>query len=826
MSASKFCCIDDKYLFTFQDETQLCIPKEFIEKYPELPFQDVIKHSEKYDDGSYYIDIPYYPMNKVIQFLMEDNVDIFSLNLKDSYDIYATFVKYSVTIDKEIQSGLLYHVNELFYQYLKENNYEVFVCYFRTIKECMPMELFNFEKKEISFNGLITPAQKDELLYYSLLIKMMNITKVEIIYDYSSNIPSEYICPAYIKNIFPSLEELTIIVTTHYKRTELLLNPNSDNYIMEYNRLFNEYDYEIKNPKNYEYYTKSDMNEYNKISSLDLNKIYYSDILIDSYYEKREKNELPKLYKYIVNEAIYTNDYSNVEISETKDKYTLRDEVSIKYDDKTNDKTFFINVVSSEYGIAQLLLLPSYLYCDFQYDSMVFVKLFEKGLFDSSTVLNIVEVQKVTKQIDENLFNKVMTTHVFPNVTEIIYNDYDDESFQLSLIERECFPELHIINYNIKINIATDNFKSLFPVNVISMIDTIRIRYVNTNQKEILVPRLDDLAYTHSIHIDIIDIDIDDLNYFPHLNELLERNLISFDKFSIKSFHSENIKILDSIGNYKQNIDSLNITLKIDKNMNIECLEWMSTLFKNNKFNTIHKLTIDSLRNTEDLSFEYFSTHEDILEKLIPKASIVDINYRYMSFKSQLIPKGCFHNTTQLVIRINDILDDNFFKLYTMDNFPQLKTIRFYKKGDEEGNIEWYSSFIKLFCTYMSNNNFPSSSIVSLGEYEHSYYYDYVYYPNTSILRCKYDTNSYIDTIIVTDNKVMNKYEIETLFEYIYDEEQLSKLINFITTGKIPKLEELVFDIDYSLSVKIDIYEKQLNDWSFKQKHYVRYKFN
>ncbi|KAK8793347.1 hypothetical protein WA158_004706 [Blastocystis sp. Blastoise] len=203
MSENKSILTEDTY------ETQLCIPKEFIEKYPQLPFYDIIKHSDKYDDGSYYIDIPYSPMKTVIQFLTEENNDISSLNLKDSYDIFRTLVEYPVSIDNEIQSDLLIHVKELFYKYLKENNFTAYGLYDSCHELCMPMMLFSSDTI-ICIKGLFTPKRKDELFYYSLLIKMMNITQVSIEYDYASTIPLEYICPSCIKDIFPSLEELKI----------------------------------------------------------------------------------------------------------------------------------------------------------------------------------------------------------------------------------------------------------------------------------------------------------------------------------------------------------------------------------------------------------------------------------------------------------------------------------------------------------------------------------------------------------------------------------------------------------------------------------------
>ncbi|KAK8797625.1 hypothetical protein WA158_005971 [Blastocystis sp. Blastoise] len=359
MSNAELQLSEDKYLFTFQDEKQLWIPREFIERYHQLPFYDITQHSEKYEDNSYYIDIPSSSMKNVIDLLMDDNKDVSSLNLKDSYDIYETVARYSITIDNDMQSDLLYHVKDIFYKYLKDNNYDIGGCYCNYIKSRMPMDLFSLEEKKIFINGLITPQRKDELLYYSLLIKMMNITKVEITYDYSSNIPLEYICLSCIQDIFPLLKELKIAVTTHYKETNQLLNPNSDEYIIEYNRLYNT-DVELRyKRKKYEYYTESEMNEYNKISSLDLNKYYYSGNFINSYNERRQNNELRKIYKIIVNEAIYTNDNSKVEMNETEDEYILDDQIRITYDDKTNDKTFIIQRINSKSGISQLLLLPS-----------------------------------------------------------------------------------------------------------------------------------------------------------------------------------------------------------------------------------------------------------------------------------------------------------------------------------------------------------------------------------------------------------------------------------------------------------------------------------
>ncbi|KAK8797596.1 hypothetical protein WA158_005942 [Blastocystis sp. Blastoise] len=863
MLDTEFQLTEDKYLFTFQDETQLWISREFIEKYQQLPFYGIIKHSGRYEDGSYYIDIHSSSMKIVIHFLMEEKIDIFSLNLKDSYDIYKTLTEYSVTIDKEIQSDLFIHIKDLFYNYLNEKNYDVYN--FNAIRPCMPIELYNIEEKKIYINGLITSQRKEELLYYSLLFKMMNITRVEITYDYASNIPIEYICPSCIQDIFPSLEKLIIYLTTHYKKTQQLLNPNSDEYIMEYIRLFSELDYEIENPEEYDYYTELEMNEYNKISSLDRNKIYYSHKLINSYNEKKEKNELPKLYRYVVNEAIYTNDYSKVEISKTEDEYTLNDQVIIKYDDKTKDKTFIIDKVYTEHGISQLLrllLLSSFskivvdLYIDTKYESIIIINAFEEGVFDCVTILNISWIKKLINKINKKLFNKIMTTHVFPNVTELIYDDDDNNEYS-----DYDYDDSDNDDYND----ATDNFEFLLPVSLISIIDTIRINNIDSDKEEEIALRLDELVYTHSIIIDIINIyKYDLMNYFPHLKELIKKNLIIFDYLYIDSSRSKNIEKLDSIDNYKQHIDSLNITfynnypdeidlrnslkrflksnilehlnnlvVKFDENISIECLTWISTLFSDNKFNNIHELTINLYSIPKASSSEYLTAYENILEKIIPKSFIVNIEGCTMTFINRFIPKGCFHNTTQLILNIKDIPDENFCKLYTTNNFPQLKYIKIYTNGNE-----WWISFIKIFCNYINSNNYPSSSIIRLSKHDFDYYYDYIYNPDTSIFPCKYDTNSFIDTIIDTENETISRYEIETLFEcinenktqhirslklYIYDEEQLSKLISFITTGKFPKLKEFLFVMHYISQKRIGIYKQQLNDSSFIKENHVNY---
>ncbi|KAK8797545.1 hypothetical protein WA158_005891 [Blastocystis sp. Blastoise] len=665
---------------------------------------------------------------------MDKNQDISSLNLRDSYDIYRTLLEYSFSTNSEMKSDLFFHIKELFIEYLKENNYDIYQFYGKESLLYMPMKLFDSNKKR-----------------------------------------------------------MRIDVITNYEKTEQLLNPNSDDYIMEYIRLFNKCGYKIKNYKDYDYYNELEMNEFNHYFSFDIDTIYYPFDLIDTYNKRREINKLPKLYKYVVNEAIYTNDYLNVNINETDDENSYKNIIGILYDEKTNDKTFIIYQVFSTCGISQLLHLLSYysisqneknLYDYTRYESIIIIKALKEGILDSLTTLN-----------------------GYRNM---------------------------------------NNFKSLFPMNIVSMIDSIQIHKIDSTQNETLAFLLDDLAYKYLIHIDGIDSMI---YYIPHLKELLEKDLISIHKLCINSSDSVNIKKLDYIICYKHNIECLDITFQNNKqqddiiseidvnnsltrflknsllehlnsftikfcdNLSIEYLTWISSLFNENKINTMHELFFDLPNIKKDLSSEYLTIYENIMEKLIPKASIVRIDI------------------------INDIPDDNFCELYTKNNFHQLKSIKLNKYRIKK----LWTDFILKLCNYIHNKNFLSSTTIQLSDFISSSN-DYIYDPNTSIFRYKQDTHSFMDTIKCTNDKVITEYEIEALFDCInenktqylrsleicvYNEEQLSKIINFINNGKIPKLKEFIIYICEIISNnRFCVYKQQLNDSIFINENHVKYDLN
>ncbi|KAK8790068.1 hypothetical protein WA158_006848 [Blastocystis sp. Blastoise] len=766
MSATKIQLTEDKYLFTFQDETQLWISREFIEKYPQLPFFDIIIHSEKYEDDSYYIDIHSSAMEKVIFFLMKENKDISSLNLRDSYDIYRTLYEYSVIIDKEIQSDLLFHVKELFLVYLREHGFNVYEYSGNDIELCIPMELFSSDSKRIYIKGLFTPQRKEELLYYSLLYKMMNITEVNIKYSYNSNIPLEYICPSCIQDMFPSIEYLKIAVITKYRKSDVLLNPNSDEYIMEYIHQFYRFDYEMTIPEEYDYYTESEMNEYNKISSFDVHNKYYSHKLIELYNQRKEKNQLPKLYKDIVIDAIDTDDYSYIEMNQETDDRIIEDTCMIVYDD---------NFV--------------------RYDAIIAIKALEEG------------IKELTDIIDNNLFNKIMATHVFPNVTELLYDEYIDE----------------------------DSSAFLFPIELISIIDTIYINNIFSNKKKEIVERLQDIALNYSIHIYGIDAILND---FSNLKELLEKKLVSFNKLfkkKEKSGNSSNSNILNIKhavekllnSNLLQNLEECEVSFKNDISM--EELKWIASLFNDNTFIHINELKISLPYITDDIRSGRFVLYESNINAI-----------------NQFIYNGYFHNTKKLNISIYDRVNDTFFELYNKDNFQNLIHIEFKIDGKKQ-----LMSAIQHLFVLKKINTLPSSTIILLIDTD-NYKNGFIYNHYNSIFRYKYDTNSFVDTIVITRGiymlltinykyigNVLCKNELKMLLDcidnhqitnlkhlklYIDDAELLVKIMNSIKTGKIPKLKECSFELSNDISEKINVLKKQLDESAFIQDNCVYYR--
>ncbi|KAK8797554.1 hypothetical protein WA158_005900 [Blastocystis sp. Blastoise] len=709
MSNAESQLLEDKYLFTFQDETQLWISKEFIEKYHQFPFYDIIEHSDKYEDDSYYIDMLPFHIEKVIVFLIDKNMDFESLNLRDGYDIYKTLIEYSFSLDSDIQKELLNQVKKLFINYLIENDYDLcsYENEYKLLHE-VPTRLNNRV-----YIGLFTPQRQEELLYYSLLIKMIDIVVVTIKYDYASNIPLKYIHPSNIRNIFPSLRRLIITVITHYKKSEILLNPNTEEYTLEYLRIYSE----LKNSKNnyckYDYYSRSDIKKYKRISLYMNNLQNFNNFKF--YHEKRPR-KLYKLYKNFINEAIYTNDYSQVEIIKPENECTLEDTVEIEV-----------------------------YYSMSKYKSIILIKAAEEGVFDSFTTLSFGWIKR-EPQLDYNIIKRILTTHVFPNVIELIFKYYDIESF-----------------------------KFLFPVNIISMIDTIHIHETGFYQKEKLALLFDNLAYTHSIHID----GIDELIFFlPHLKELFEKNLISFDELKIDSSDSVHAKKLECFENYKQNIDWLCIKLNSDYTMSIEYLKWISNIFDDNNIITIHALNINLCFNGKKVLIEYYNIFENILSNLIPKASVITMEDDFGK---------CY---------------ENFFDVYTTDNLPHLKEITFKQLSRDESWI----SFIHKFYKCISNKNFPISTTIYFSS---SFFPGYHYDPNTSIFRYKYDSNYFMDTINCTGNETMNKYEMETLFECI--NENKTQNIRYLEIHRTISEEQN------------NVYIQLLNDSSFIQENHVNY---
>ncbi|KAK8791058.1 hypothetical protein WA158_005689 [Blastocystis sp. Blastoise] len=918
----------DKYLFTFQDETQLWVPTKVIEKYRQLPFYDIIMHSDKDENnGSYYMDKLPYNMEKVVRFFMEDTIDVSSMTLQDSFDVYKTLVEYSFPMEDETLRDLLFYVKKSLICYLNDNNYDVYEDYKNSTKLRIPLEFFNTSRKRLVINGLMTPQREETLLHYSLLFKMMNVTRVYIKYQYASNIPSEYIYPTCIKDMFPSYEYFTVCVLSNYIKSDTLLNPNTDEYMMEYVNYYHRLIQKEINDDNCEYYTESEMNEYNKQSSLEIKNSSYSKRIYNKYTQSRQQNELPKLYKCTLDEAVYANDFSKVEISENIYEYTLKDKAFFRYDDEEKDKLILNMKINTELGISQLLQFPrSYPISiienisdmmDTRNFAISIMNAFENGVFDSITTLKVEDIKECDELFDDNQFIKVITNHVFPNVTKIDYTNFK----------------------------SIENFDSDFPEQLMDMIDTIVIRDLLDYDEIEDANLLDEFIYKHSLHI--IG-SYNDIHYFPHFKELYEQGLISLQNtidiidpydplfdFLWNSFEKQNQKIeqfeihftdhysashdnapwslyyyydnraIDDIGdtintnnnetkkdnnddshyddNSKINNDSDNDSNNNNNQMNTSetyddyddddyddynddddedndddddgnnnqieldikdvfkrlfnsnflqdlddlrlifnkpiCLRELrnvASLFKDTTFNNIDYLTIELPKKDGNNKPEYFSLFKSILEKVIPKASRINIKgYEYKDIILQLIQNGCFHKATSLEISIGKISCETFLEFFTRDNFPHLKTIQISHK--KRG---WISPFADTLSLSVNSNKFLSS--ISMKLIENTGDYQVLYYnPSESILRCKsiikYEIEIFIDCI--EQHKIPN---LKHLIISFCDDTYVSKIINFITSGQIPQLKECICYIFTDIPKEtMDTYKQKIQDSLFIQNNHV-----
>ncbi|KAK8795559.1 hypothetical protein WA158_000216 [Blastocystis sp. Blastoise] len=863
MSTTEFQLTQDKYLFTFQDETQLWISKEFIEKYQQLPFYDIIEHSEKYEDGSYYIDMSSSSMKTVIHFLMEENVDISSLNLRDSYDIYKTLYEYSVTIHNEMQSDLLFHIKELFLRYLNDNNYSIYEFYNYDNQISVPMELFSSREKRIIIKGLITSPKKDELLYYSFLFKMMNITRVSIEYEYASNIPIEYICPSSIQEIFPLIQFLTISVFTNYIKNDILLNPNSDEYMNQYYVFYRQHDFQIRENEKYDYYTESEINKYNVTGSLERNQVNYLQKIHDSYNERRQVNKLPKLYECILDEAAYNNDYTQIKSIKKTYDHVLKSTIIIDF-----------QAIDSKYLCNSL------------------IKAFEENYFDFITTLNIKWITKYNNFFGDNKFEEIITKHIFPNVTTLIYDD-KDFLFPISLIKSDYFPKLQIIYYNVIIDDIHLDF--LFPKELISVIHTIHLNdsCLSEDELNVIAPFFDELAYNQSIHIFGF---YSFLDYFPHEKELIENGTISLSHtLRINSNRLDSMKDIKYYVNNK-NAKLDNICIKFDRNkeegnnvhdntekrreiikqlfmsdiienlqrleiafyenLSIEDLKWILSIFKDNKLKRINKLIITYMYNKENLllinetthdnseksySSEYLLLKQNIYEYFIPKALNVEIidsitGELNKPIYENLVQNGCFHNSTEIYIHDLDMLPEVFFDVFTKQNFPRLKKIQFYNINDD-----YYIHFIDTLHIY-NNETFPSvTEIVLTKPFYKSGYFSYN--PSSAHL-LKYEISSSMDTIAISKCETFSEYELSLLLDCI-KEKKVSNLkhlelyysiccenktlyidiMNTIINGEIPNLKEFICYFDAISDIMINSFKQQIKDSAFIQKNHVFNKF-
>ncbi|KAK8814329.1 hypothetical protein WA158_008191 [Blastocystis sp. Blastoise] len=849
METTEFQLNEEKYLFSFQDETQLWIPVKVIENYRELPFYDIIKHSDKYDDGSYYIDMLPLHMKDVIQFLMEDNIDISSMSFKDSADICETLDEYSVDIKDDKLQELSNHVEQIVISFLKENHYKVYFDDNDDSELTMPMEIFSYNSKVLKIDGLTTSEKREKLLCYSHIFKQINITTVFIEYQYSSTIPLEYICPSNIKEIFPALEKLKITVNVSFEETDIRLNPFTDEYMEQFHFFVDWCRDKEWDRIAYEMFTKSEIRRYQLVNNNDIHRNQFSKYLLDRYDDLKSEGSLPRLYENKVEEALYNQDYSKLEKTYERSELT-KVSLSLKYEKDSNNVSLDIPCPNIECGFSQLLQLP--IYSSISYVSLPsvtskssaepIIKAFQKGYFDSLTELNLSTLEEYVPFFCDYRLSDIITSHIFPDITELHISNKDKQSSLLCLVNKTCFPKLHIITYDSSFNSdVQETYSCLLPHHLLSFIDTINVPY-DSSYIKYAAPLLDDLASNYNIHINNLK---DGIFYFPNVEKLLANGLISLpEKFEINSNERIKTRYIDAYMDHQnQEIKNLSLafsdydddndeymnemqrrrlyytyihkeedediesfhkrvdddleeainglfqgnTLKHLQEFHLEIydvsekrMKWIESLFNIIPFESLSDLYIRFPSDTMDIKSNYFLSLKTIIIKLIPKASTIFIsNNNSMDIYGILISEGFFHNTNQLTIDFDTFDAKSFFDLYTKQNFPKLKKINI--KIQQKN----YISLFDTFSEYINKDTLPSSTICFKDTIDKVYSKNNKEcHPLFSLLQCK-------DLVMTSLEVFMSSWNLgPNVCEY-----EINLLMKYIKEKKVPNMRNIVIAI-------------------------------
>ncbi|KAK8809793.1 hypothetical protein WA158_000736 [Blastocystis sp. Blastoise] len=523
---------EDSACFIFQDDSRFRVPLVILNKYPKSLLSLVFQNSENYikDEDAYYIDSPPLSICQLVKF-MRNKITLDSMSINEVCDMQDTIEHF---FGDEVTDSILKIEDfcyESFKNLLKEQNCEL----------TREFEFGYTHDYELVIHSLFTEEKVDRFLEYSKLFNRYNIAKVSLKFDFSEDIPYEYIYPSNLHEIFPKLKSYRLFPSYYPIQKEIQITSSNIHYSVlykQYKRLYyirNDYDklkkYQEKYPEIeedpiYDHYIHLYPIQNKNANSQDEKINTDRDILYDNnnneyiFIEPEVKPDL-----YIESLSTYSKEYNDKQI-ELENK-------GIKNNNEKCDELFSFsyldrnNVFDIEHPIISFIinLFKYYSFTDTQYKLQInippFLNELNNGLLDTMQIINILNFIHPQSYPDYiQLFKDIITTHVFPNLTTILFNfdsvTSDDIILMnniLLLIRREHFPKLSIYDlYTNSCDMCTQIVRNminlLFPVSFLDLIDiiiinekrSIFISYIN----EDIVNNLLSSNKNHNIHIQSI----------------------------------------------------------------------------------------------------------------------------------------------------------------------------------------------------------------------------------------------------------------------------------------------------------------------------------
>ncbi|KAK8797617.1 hypothetical protein WA158_005963 [Blastocystis sp. Blastoise] len=684
--------------FIFNDESRISVELSFLKKYPTSLLSLTVENSANYlqDEDAYYIDSSRYSVDSLILY-MEGKISLESLpmnevcEIRDAADYF--FGNDIIDIKDKIEAVLQSFLNI----FMKQNDFSI------------EDELYEKDtiKPKLSINGVITKERNEKFQEYSRLFEVLNIKRVQVEFDFSEDIPYEYIYPSNLHELFPKLEEYEIKFKIIKLTKEICLNPSDPKYTSLY-KTYKLYCYEKYYPEAYNAYisTHPDIEPFSFPDNN--NQIYTSTNLINCYYQEDEtvhheiipidideeiKNEnddeKPDLYLYPVYEYILNNqEQESVNNNNEIDTIKTNDFISYTFlfleeNGQLNTSHPTLYHKSHELPCSQidnyLLKLPifkqlrNYRGDDFspllKGNISLFLKLLSEGLLDGLEIMTLNYFIN-SSSYDEyvQLFNTIIKTHVFPNVKklEIYINDQNDPNIPLyqeilTLITRNNFPKLSIytINYgtNFKPLEDTLNIDSiLIPTSLIKLVDII---YLCTEYKcsfhldEFFINTIYQVKQYHEFKIQS-DLNIDNYNEF--WTHLFDSKIIVFNALNISLCETHTLTHDYSFDLSHYTIKCLNIDINF-QNDSFDKMNKIQNLLQT--INTTHLKEIHFTFNSYEIKgcLKFFNILLPILHnKYYDNVTKLDININD-NYRNE------YPNENQM-LEINELLLE-FFSLFT-----------------------------------------------------------------------------------------------------------------------------------------------------------------